>query len=48
MLRGNWKGQPLGSGTDLWMFWTERCPGSIFEQDWNDREGLHRAFSRLA
>jgi dihydroxy-acid dehydratase len=39
MLRGNWKGQPLGSGTDLWKFWTERCAGSISEQDWNDMEG---------
>jgi dihydroxy-acid dehydratase len=39
MLRGNWKGQPLGSGTDLWKFWTERCAGSISDQDWNDMEG---------
>jgi dihydroxy-acid dehydratase len=39
MLRGNWKGQPLGSGTDLWKFWTERCAGSISEQDWNEMEG---------
>lgn len=39
MLRGNWKGQPLGSGTDLWKFWTERCAGSITEQEWNDMEG---------
>ena len=27
MLRGNWNGQPLGSGTDLWKFWAERCAG---------------------
>jgi dihydroxy-acid dehydratase len=39
MLRGNWKGQPLGSGTDLWKFWTERCAGTITEQEWNDMEG---------
>jgi dihydroxy-acid dehydratase len=39
MLRGNWKGQPLGSGTDLWKFWTERCAGNITEQEWNDMEG---------
>jgi dihydroxy-acid dehydratase len=39
MLRGNWKGQPLGSGTDLWKFWAERCAGNITEQEWNDIEG---------
>ena len=39
MLRGNWKGQTLGSGTDLWKFWTERCAGNITEQEWNDMEG---------
>jgi dihydroxy-acid dehydratase len=39
MLRGNWKGQPLGSGTDLWKFWTERCAGTITEQEWNEMEG---------
>jgi dihydroxy-acid dehydratase len=39
MLRGNWKGQPLGSGTDLWKFWTERCAGNISEEEWNAMEG---------
>src|SRR5262249_8965880 len=39
MLRGNWNGQPLGSGTDVWKYWTERCAGTISEQDWNDMEG---------
>ena len=39
MLRGNWKGQALGSGTDIWKFWTERCAGNISEQEWNDMEG---------
>lgn len=39
MLRGNWKGQPLGSGTDLWKFWTERCAGTITEQELDDIEG---------
>jgi dihydroxy-acid dehydratase len=29
MLRGNWNGKPLGSGTDVWKFWTERCAGTI-------------------
>jgi dihydroxy-acid dehydratase len=39
MLRGNWKGQPLGSGTDLFKFWTERCAGTIGEEEWNEMEG---------
>ena len=39
MLRGNWKGEPLGSGTDVWKFWTERCAGAITDQEWNDMEG---------
>ena len=33
MLRGNWNGQPLGSGTDVWKFWTERCAGNITQEE---------------
>ncbi|HEX4810793.1 MAG TPA: L-arabinonate dehydratase [Bryobacteraceae bacterium] len=44
MLRGNWNGQPLGSGTDLWKFWTERCAGTISKDDWNNIEnGIARS-----
>ncbi|HEX4232320.1 MAG TPA: L-arabinonate dehydratase [Bryobacteraceae bacterium] len=44
MLRGNWDGQPLGSGTDLWKFWTERCAGTITADDWNNIEnGIARS-----
>jgi len=25
MLRGNWNGKPLGSGTDVWKYWAEKC-----------------------
>src|SRR5690349_19285555 len=39
MLRGNWNGQPLGSGTDLWKYWAERCAGTIGEEEWNAIEG---------
>ena len=39
MLRGNWNGQPLGSGTDIWKYWAERCAGTISDQEWNDMEG---------
>jgi dihydroxy-acid dehydratase len=33
MLRGNWNGQPLGSGTDVWRYWTERCAGTITQEE---------------
>lgn len=44
MLRGNWNGKPLGSGTDLWKFWTERCAGNLSDGDWNAIEsGIARS-----
>jgi dihydroxy-acid dehydratase len=44
MLRGNWNGQALGSGTDLWKFWTERCAGNVNDDDWNAIEaGIARS-----
>ncbi|HXJ44832.1 MAG TPA: dihydroxy-acid dehydratase, partial [Bryobacteraceae bacterium] len=44
MLRGNWGGKPLGSGTDLWKFWTERCAGTITEEEWGEIEnGIARS-----
>jgi dihydroxy-acid dehydratase len=44
MLRGNWNGKPLGSGTDLWKFWTERCAGNLSDADWNAVEaGIARS-----
>ena len=29
MLRGNWRGQTLGSGTDVWKYWAERRAGNL-------------------
>src|SRR5258706_9956026 len=44
MLRGNWNGQPLGSGTDIWKYWAERCAGTITDQEWNGmEEGIARS-----
>jgi len=44
MLRGNWNGKPLGSGTDLWKYWAERCAGNLSEEDWNAIEsGIARS-----
>ncbi|WP_343715226.1 L-arabinonate dehydratase [Inquilinus sp.] len=39
MLRGNWKGKVLGSGSDAWKFWDERRAGNISDLDWVDIEG---------
>ena len=39
MLRGNWKGRTLGSGSDAWKYWDERRAGKITDQDWQELEG---------
>ncbi|WP_338305011.1 dihydroxy-acid dehydratase, partial [Bradyrhizobium ottawaense] len=38
MLRGNWKGKTLGSGSDGWKYWDERRAGKISDKDWLDIE----------
>jgi dihydroxy-acid dehydratase len=44
MLRGNWNGRHLGSGTDVWKFWTERCAGNVSDEDWRGVEsGIARS-----
>jgi dihydroxy-acid dehydratase len=45
MLRGNWRGEFLGSGSDAWKYWTEKRAGTISEDDWNEIEGgISRSF----
>jgi dihydroxy-acid dehydratase len=39
MLRGNYKGQVLGSGSDAWKLWDERRAGRISQADWTGVEG---------
>jgi dihydroxy-acid dehydratase len=39
MLRGNWKGKVLGSGSDAWKFWDERRAGNISACEWSEIEG---------
>ncbi len=39
MLRGNWQGHTLGSGSDAWKFWDERRAGTISDEDWVGVEG---------
>ncbi len=45
MLRGNWKGQALGSGSDVWKYWDEKRAGKITEAEWEQMEnGIARSF----
>ncbi|MBV9681780.1 MAG: dihydroxy-acid dehydratase [Solirubrobacterales bacterium] len=39
MLRGNWQGNVLGSGSDSWKYWDELRAGKITDQDWLGVEG---------
>ncbi len=44
MLRGNWNGQALGSGSDVWKYWAEKCAGQITDAEWNEMEdGIARS-----
>jgi Dihydroxyacid dehydratase/phosphogluconate dehydratase len=45
MLRGNWKGKQLGSGSDAWKYWDERRAGNITADDWQELEaGIARSY----
>jgi len=39
MLRGNYAGQKLGSGTDVWKYWDERRAGNIGADEWTGVQG---------
>ena len=39
MLRGNYAGQKLGSGTDVWKYWDERRAGNIGKEQWEGVQG---------
>ena len=44
MLRGDWRGQTLGSGSDVWKYWAELRAGNIGESDWHEIEnGIARS-----
>jgi dihydroxy-acid dehydratase len=45
MLRGNWRGHTLGSGSDVWKYWDEKRAGNITDADWAEIEnGVARSF----
>jgi len=44
MLRGNWRGKTLGSGSDVWKYWDEKRAGTIGEREWQEIEdGIARS-----
>ena len=44
MLRGDWRGTFLGSGSDTWKYWADLRAGAITEQDWQQIEnGIARS-----
>lgn len=43
MLRGNWHGQVLGSGSDSYRLWMERKVGKVSAEDW---AGIERGLAR--
>jgi dihydroxy-acid dehydratase len=44
MLRGNWNGKVLGSGSDVWKYWAEKKAGNITDCEWNEMEdGIARS-----
>jgi dihydroxy-acid dehydratase len=45
MLRGNWNGKTLGSGSDAWKYWDERRAGNISDKDWIEMQaGIARSY----
>src|SRR6202012_2619314 len=45
MLRGNWHGKVLGSGSDSWKYWDELRAGKITAQDWRGvGQGIARSY----
>ena len=44
MLRGNWHGEPLGSGTDTWKYWAEFRAGNLSDKELQEvEEGIARS-----
>jgi len=44
MLRGDWRGQFLGSGSDTWKYWAEKRAGRLSDQAWEEIEnGIARS-----
>ena len=45
MLRGNWHGKVLGSGSDAFKYWDERRAGALNDRAWSEMEvGIARSY----
>jgi len=45
MLRGNFQGKALGSGSDMWKMWEERRAGRLSEKEWSAAQtGIARSY----
>lgn len=45
MLRGHWRKDVLGSGSDVWKYWAEKRAGTLSETAWGEIEdGIARSF----
>jgi len=45
MLRGNWRGEVLGSGSDMWKYWDDRRAGLVDDKQWAElEEGIARSY----
>ena len=38
MLKARWKNETIGSGSDVWKFWAERCAGNLCDGEWKEVE----------
>ena len=44
MLRGEWRGATLGSGSDVWKYWAEKRAGNLSDEAWREIEdGIARS-----
>ncbi|MDE2210461.1 MAG: dihydroxy-acid dehydratase [Betaproteobacteria bacterium] len=44
MLRGDWRGRQLGSGSDVWKYWAEKRAGKLSDDAWEEIEnGIARS-----
>ncbi|MCB1500414.1 MAG: dihydroxy-acid dehydratase [Bauldia sp.] len=45
MLRGNYRGKALGSGSDVWKYWADKQAGKVTDDEWRNMEaGIARSF----
>ena len=49
MMKGNWRGTTLGSGSDVWKYWDEKRAGNLSWDEWCEIEdGIARSPGHLS